>query len=158
MWYHGTYRLCHDKVYTSHIVAHTTFLMSWHSLRYCTSIMKTLTPIQSAHTTLLPHPLSLPRYSMPTFFSPVLKDIISCLLQTDVTKRFGNLRRGADDIKSHEWFRSVNWLDVFNRRGTAPFRPPARGVANIGQHPSGDAATMMEVSNHDDFVDEFKDF
>lgn len=122
------------------------------------SQVKTLTPIQSASITLLPHPLSLPRYTAPNFFTPVLKDLISCLLQTDVTKRFGNLRRGADDIKSHEWFRSINWLDVFNRRGTAPFRPPARGVTNLGQRPSGDAATMLEISDHDEFADEFKDF
>jgi serine/threonine protein kinase len=35
--------------------------------------------------------------------------LIHALLQVDPTKRLGNLRGGAQDIKDHAWFRGVDW-------------------------------------------------
>ena len=40
---------------------------------------------------------------------PSAKDLISNLLQTDLTKRFGNLKNGSEDIKNHKWFAGIDW-------------------------------------------------
>lgn len=40
-------------------------------------------------------------YKVPNNFSPDLKDIVKHLLQIDVTKRYGNLKNGINDIKQH---------------------------------------------------------
>ena len=36
------------------------------------------------------------------------KDLIRKLLVIDRTKRIGNLKNGADDIKNHKWFKGHN--------------------------------------------------
>ncbi|XP_060792710.1 cAMP-dependent protein kinase catalytic subunit PRKX-like isoform X1 [Neoarius graeffei] len=45
-----------------------------------------------------------------------LRDLIKKLLVVDKTKRLGNLRGGAEDVKSHKWFRSVDWEVVPQRK------------------------------------------
>ena len=37
------------------------------------------------------------------------KSIVKRLLVADLTKRFGNLKKGILDIKNHRWFRDVDW-------------------------------------------------
>ena len=51
------------------------------------------------------------------------RDLIRKLLVIDRTKRIGNLKNGADDIKNHKWFKGLDWLDVFNRKLKPPFVP-----------------------------------
>ncbi|XP_017484904.1 PREDICTED: cAMP-dependent protein kinase catalytic subunit beta [Rhagoletis zephyria] len=62
-------------------------------------------------------------YKMPQKFSSALKDLIDNLLQVDLSKRFGNLVNGNKDIKSHEWFRSVDWYGILNQELQAPYVP-----------------------------------
>ena len=38
------------------------------------------------------------------------KDLISNLLQSDLSKRYGNLKNGVLDIKKHRWFSTTDWL------------------------------------------------
>lgn len=40
-------------------------------------------------------------YKIPNNFSPDLTDLVDNLLQIDVSRRFGNLKNGIDDIKQH---------------------------------------------------------
>lgn len=51
----------------------------------------------------------------PSQFSSFLIDLLAHLLQVDLTKRFGNLRRGVADIKTHAWFQTINWIAIFQR-------------------------------------------
>ena len=41
----------------------------------------------------------------PKSIENVAKDLIRKLLVIDRTKRIGNLKNGADDIKNHKWFK-----------------------------------------------------
>ena len=41
----------------------------------------------------------------PKCIENVAKDLIRKLLVIDRTKRIGNLKNGADDIKNHKWFK-----------------------------------------------------
>ncbi|KAA3681207.1 protein kinase A [Paragonimus westermani] len=54
-------------------------------------------------------------YRFTTPFNSDAKDLIRNLLQTDLTRRYGNLKNGTNDIKLHKWFSSVNWLAIFHR-------------------------------------------
>ncbi|CAL8070626.1 unnamed protein product [Calicophoron daubneyi] len=63
----------------------------------------------------------------PPNVSSNLKHIIKQLLQNDLTKRFGNLKNGVNDIKCHKWFRSINWVAVYRKEIPAPYIPPCKG-------------------------------
>lgn len=58
----------------------------------------------------------------PSHFSSDLKDLLRNLLQVDLTKRFGNLRNGVNDIKGHKWFATTDWIAIYQRK--VRYRPP----------------------------------
>ncbi|THD27706.1 cAMP-dependent protein kinase catalytic subunit alpha [Fasciola hepatica] len=76
----------------------------------------------------------------PSHFSSDLKDLLRNLLQVDLTKRFGNLKNGVNDIKTHKWFSTTDWIATYRRELETPFTPKCNGA--------GDA------SNFDDYEEE----
>ena len=52
----------------------------------------------------------------PSHFSSDLKDMLRSLLQVDLTKRFGNLKNGVNDIKTHRWFSTTDWITVYQKK------------------------------------------
>merc|ERR1712036_132326 len=52
-------------------------------------------------------------YEMLAGFPPFFDDnpfgIYEKILVIDRTKRIGNLKAGADDVKKHKWFKGVDW-------------------------------------------------
>lgn len=52
----------------------------------------------------------------PSHFSSDLKDLLRNLLQVDLTKRFGNLKNGVNDIKNHKWFSTTDWIAIYERK------------------------------------------
>lgn len=80
----------------------------------------------------------------PSHFSQPLKDLLKRLLTADLTKRYGNLKGGAADIKNHAWFEGVNWDLVYSRQIEAPYRPTVLG--------EGDA------SNFDDYPEDAEQY
>ena len=48
---------------------------------------------------------TLGKVEWPKCIENVAKDLIRKLLVIDRTKRIGNLKNGADDIKNHKWFK-----------------------------------------------------
>lgn len=61
----------------------------------------------------------------PAHISKQARDLISKLLQVDITRRYGNLRGAAKDIKRHPWFKGVDWSALDRREIKAPMRPQA---------------------------------
>lgn len=37
------------------------------------------------------------------------KSLVKHLLVADLSKRYGNLKRGSEDIKRHRWFKQLDW-------------------------------------------------
>ena len=60
-------------------------------------------------------------------FHELATDLILKLLESDPSKRYGNLRNGAGDVFAHEWFREVDWQKLANREITAPYLPKIAG-------------------------------
>lgn len=63
-----------------------------------------------------------PRY--PDGFDSKLKSLVKHLLRRDLSKRFGNLVGGVNDIKEHRFFQSIQWPELLAKRTVAPYQPP----------------------------------
>ncbi|OWA50445.1 cAMP-dependent protein kinase catalytic subunit alpha [Hypsibius exemplaris] len=64
----------------------------------------------------------------PSHFTSDLKDLLRNLLQTDLTKRFGNLKNGVNDIKNHKWFASTDWIAIYQKKVDVPLVPQIASV------------------------------
>ncbi|KAG0247905.1 hypothetical protein BG011_000759 [Mortierella polycephala] len=64
------------------------------------------------------------RIYFPAHIDSAAKDLIKKLLTADRTKRLGNLKGGSDDIKSHKWFKGVDWQGLLDKTVAAPIVPP----------------------------------
>ena len=45
------------------------------------------------------------------------------LLRRDLSKRFGNLKNGVEDIKSHRFFDKISWPNLLLKKLEAPYIP-----------------------------------
>lgn len=62
----------------------------------------------------------------PSHFDPAVKDLVKHLLVSDLSKRYGNLKNGVQDIKCHKWFADVNWKKILNLEVTPPYIPTVK--------------------------------
>lgn len=74
---------------------------------------------------------------MPTHFSGGLTDIISKLLTSDQSKRFGRTHNGVHDIINHYWFAGFDW-DMFKEQSmVVPIEPDVpEDITGIGKKPN----------------------
>ncbi|KAJ9594819.1 hypothetical protein L9F63_013856, partial [Diploptera punctata] len=77
----------------------------------------------------------------PRHLDPVAKDLIKKLLVQDRTKRLGNMKNGADDVKRHRWFKGMEWQDVYTRKLKPPIVPRVTyegDTRNFDDYPEAD--------------------
>lgn len=55
------------------------------------------------------------RVNFPSHFDPSAKDLVKKLLTADRSKRLGNLKNGAADVKNHKWFKGIDWQGLINK-------------------------------------------
>ncbi len=63
------------------------------------------------------------RIAFPRSFSRDAKSLIKRLLQVDLSKRIGNLKRGVEDIKNHIFFADFSWADCLEQRIHPEYQP-----------------------------------
>ena len=51
------------------------------------------------------------------------KSLLRHLIQPKLSIRYGNLRKGAWDIRNHKFFKSLNWEKVKNKSSSVPYIP-----------------------------------
>ncbi|XP_063068924.1 cAMP-dependent protein kinase catalytic subunit PRKX-like [Engraulis encrasicolus] len=88
-----------------------------------------------------------------------VKDLIKKLLMVDKTKRLGNLRNGAEDVKKHRWFKPVDWDVVPQRRLKPPIVPKVThegDTSNFDAYPDEKRRKDPPVSPKD--LETFKNF
>ncbi|KAL5540006.1 hypothetical protein UlMin_044977 [Ulmus minor] len=74
------------------------------------------------------------KIKLPSFLSSEAHSLLKGLLQKEADKRFGSGPRGSEEIKSHKWFKPVNWRKLEAREIQPSFRPEVAGkhcVANF---------------------------
>ena len=91
----------------------------------------------------------------PRRFDSNAKSLVKHLLVADLSKRFGNLKRGSLDIKHHRWFQNFNWQRLLEKSLDAPYRPTVTNpldTSNFGRYPeSADNAPSVHPSD-DPFI------
>ncbi|XP_071903932.1 serine/threonine-protein kinase AtPK1/AtPK6-like isoform X2 [Coffea arabica] len=67
------------------------------------------------------------KLKLPPRLSSEAHSLLKGLLQKDPSKRLGSGLRGGDEIKSHKWFRSINWKKLEGRELQPKFKPDVSG-------------------------------
>lgn len=97
------------------------------------------------------------KLNFPRYIDRNVKALIKKLLLADLTKRYGCLKAGADDIKKHKWFADMNWDNLLGRKLQAPILPQVSGASdtsNFDPYPdSVEEAPIPIYSGNDPFLD-----
>lgn len=97
------------------------------------------------------------KFKIPPSFNVSLKQLILNLLQSDLTKRFGNLKAGVEDIKSHAWFKKTEWTRIFEQTLKPPFIPKVSGPGDYSQFDKYDDIPL-KFSATNQYEKVFEDF
>lgn len=98
------------------------------------------------------------KYKYASHFSFELKEVIKNLLQVDLTRRYGNLKNGVDDIKQCSWFSSIKWLEIYMKTVPAPWKPPCKSPDDLTNFPSNSKEEPIKEAKFEKFAKEFADF
>ncbi|XP_043928385.1 cAMP-dependent protein kinase catalytic subunit PRKX isoform X1 [Protopterus annectens] len=99
------------------------------------------------------------KIDFPRHLDLYVKDLIKKLLVIDRTRRLGNLKNGAEDVRKHRWFRSVDWEAVPLRKLKPPILPKVThegDTSNFEAYPEDDWKKATPVSSKD--LEIFKNF
>ncbi|KAG6849400.1 hypothetical protein H0H93_008757 [Arthromyces matolae] len=94
-------------------------------------------------------------------FNGLATDLILKLMESDPSKRYGNMRHGAGDVFAHPWFREVDWDKLLGREITAPYLPKINGdgdASAFDQYPEDNVAAQYGQPGVDTFGTAFPDF
>lgn len=92
----------------------------------------------------------------PRNFDKSAKSLVKHLLVADLSKRFGNLRGAANDIKTHRWFTGLDWSSMLNCQLTMPYRPSIRSAgdtSNFSRYPDSGTLSPPVRASDDPFLD-----
>ncbi|XP_020792233.1 cAMP-dependent protein kinase catalytic subunit PRKX [Boleophthalmus pectinirostris] len=88
-----------------------------------------------------------------------VKDLIKKFLVIDRARRLGNMKNGADDVKRHRWFKTVDWEAVPLRKLKPPIVPKVShdgDTSNFDVYPEDEWKKDAPVPQKD--LDLFKNF
>lgn len=88
-----------------------------------------------------------------------VKDLIKKFLVIDRARRLGNMKNGADDVKKHRWFKTVDWDAVPLRKLKPPIVPKVShegDTSNFDVYPDNDWKKDPPVPQKD--LEIFKNF
>jgi|EP00927_Polykrikos_kofoidii_P069080 serine/threonine protein kinase len=96
------------------------------------------------------------KISFPKMVDKNAKSLVRKLLTAELSKRFGNLKNGVEDIKQHKWFKDVPWEELLKKTLKAPFMPAVKNEAdtsNFEDYPSSDELPAAVNPKQDPFTD-----
>ena len=91
-------------------------------------------------------------------FDSNAKSLVKHLLESDLTKRYGNLKGGVKDIKGHRFFKELNWEKLINMELTPPYIPKVKSasdISNFSSYPDSDTPCPSIKKSEDPFLDWF---
>jgi protein kinase A len=131
--------------------------VDWWSIGVLTYEMSTgRPPFQSDQPIKIYEKILAGKYKVPSNLSEEVKDLMRCLIQADVTKRYGNLKNGSDDVKMHKWFSNIDWMSIYYKRVPAPMLPKVKKIGDASNFDSSSSTTLIYSSNclyENEFID-----
>merc|ERR1719197_953785 len=67
----------------------------------------------------------------PKYFDKNAKTLVKKLLTADLSKRYGNLKAGPDDIIKSKWFSSLSWDKLLAKQIPAPYKPQMKNDQDV---------------------------
>ena len=98
------------------------------------------------------------KIKFPSGFDSNAKSLVKHLLESDLTKRYGNLKGGVKDIKGHRFFKELNWEKLINMELTPPYIPKVKSasdISNFSSYPDSDTPCPSIKKSEDPFLDWF---
>jgi len=92
----------------------------------------------------------------PKYFDKNAKTLVKKLLTADLSKRYGNLKAGADDIIKHKWFSTIAWDKMLLKQVPAPYKPQMKNendVSNFEDIPDSNELPPIVPPAADPFKD-----
>jgi protein kinase X len=83
------------------------------------------------------------------------KSLVRRLLQSDLSKRYGNLKGGVNDIKYHKFFKNMNFDKLLNQELKPPYVPKVTSpsdVSNFAIYPESNREINDVLPRNDPFI------
>jgi serine/threonine protein kinase len=71
------------------------------------------------------------KIKFPSSFDSNAKSLVKHILVIDLSKRYGNLKNGVDDIKNHRFFKNMNWNDLVNKKLPVMYKPKVNAMNDV---------------------------
>ena len=92
----------------------------------------------------------------PSHFDAASIDLIRRLLVRDKSKRLGNMKNGANDVKMHPWFHGVDWKATLERNVAVPIVPVCRHQGDTSNFEKYDE--VEEEPLPENYVDPYRNY
>ena len=96
------------------------------------------------------------KVKFPSSFPKDAKSLVKHLLVADLGKRYGNLKGGVKDIKSHRWFKHFDWKDCTGKKIKPFYIPKVRSpgdTSNYSEYPDSPELPRALKANNDPFLE-----
>jgi protein kinase A len=97
------------------------------------------------------------KYKFLSNFTNELKDFLKKMIQVDITRRYGTLKNGVDDIKTHKWLDSIDWWNIYRKKVKPPFVPKVKSCDDTSNFEIYEEKAVLK-SDCKLFETEFSDF
>lgn len=159
-----TYTLCGTPDYIAPQVISTkpyNKSVDWWSFGiYIYEMLAGYTPFYDANAMKTYENILNAELKFPPFFNADAQDLLSKLIERDLSKRLGNLQNGSEDVKNHPWFSEVVWEKLLSRNIETPYEPPIQqgqgDTSQFDRYPEEEI--NYGVEGDDPYADLFKDF
>lgn len=98
------------------------------------------------------------KIEFPGWVSQPCRDLVTRLLERDVTKRLGLTRGGARTVRSHPWFARLDWDAMLQKKEVAPYKPKLAGALDVSKFDATLEVDDIESTYADDGSNWDKDF
>eukprot|EP01017_Pseudomicrothorax_dubius_P046202 TRINITY_DN8106_c0_g1_i3.p1 TRINITY_DN8106_c0_g1~~TRINITY_DN8106_c0_g1_i3.p1 ORF type:complete len:281 (-),score=88.91 TRINITY_DN8106_c0_g1_i3:204-1046(-) len=95
------------------------------------------------------------KIKFPKNFDADGKSLVKHLVVADLSKRYGNLKNGVDDIKNHRWFKEINWKQLLEKKILAPYKPIVKApndTSNFSTYPDSTTLSAAIKPSEDPFL------
>jgi protein kinase A len=95
------------------------------------------------------------KLKFPTTFNSNAKSLVKHLLESDLSKRYGNLKGGVADIKNHRFFKGLDWNNLVEMKITPSYLPKVSSgsdTSNFQNYGDSDRLSPAIKQSEDPFL------